>query len=542
MQLLLLNGNLLTMDPARPRAEALLAEDGRLRVVGTNAEARAAAESGAEVVDLRGRTVLPGFNDAHCHVLVFGMNLNQVDLKHPGVPSITVLTERITERVAVEPPGTWIRGFGYDNNKLIEDRHPTRTDLDAVAPSHPIVVKHTSGHMLVANSVALRLAGVDRSTPDPAGGHVVRDEHGEPTGLLQETAQRLINDAIPPPTVPQMRRALRLASDRLAEEGITSFQDACVGMTSTDEVSAWQAASESGELHQRASLILGVEHVFPPERSAGPRFGLGLRSGFGDERLRIGGVKIFADGSLIGRTAAMEAPFLGEADNCGMLTVPEDDLRRTMLDAHQAGWQLSIHAIGDRAVRTVLDAYAAALQAHPKQDHRHRIEHCGVLTPPLIERIAALGLIPITQPRFITELGDGFIRAIGRERAALCYPLASLVRRGIPVAGSSDRPVVEGAPLLGIHDAVNQVTGSGEPYATREALSPEEAIRLFTLSAAFAALEDRHKGSLAPGKLADFVVLEADPTAIPKVQIATIPVVATFIGAEPIYVDGHLFA
>ena len=165
-----------------------------------------------------------------------------------------------------------------------------------------------------------------------------------------------------------------------------------------------------------------------------------------------------------------------------------------------------------------------------------------MLTPPLIERIAALGLIPITQPRFITELGDGFIRAIGRERAALCYPLASLVRRGIPVAGSSDRPVVEGAPLLGIHDAVNQVTGSGEPYATKEALSPEEAIRLFTLSAAFAAFEDRHKGSLAPGKLADFVVLEADPTAIPNIQIATIPVVATFIGAKPIYIDGHLFA
>ena len=190
MQILLFNGNLLTMDPARPRAEALLAENGRLRVVGTNAEARAAA-SGAEVVDLRGRTVLPGFNDAHCHVLVFGMNLNQVDLKHPGVASIAVLRERIAERAAAEPPGTWIRGFGYDNNQLIEDRHPTRGDLDAVAPSHPVVVKHTSGHMLVANSVALTLTGVDRSTPGPAGGHVVRDEHGEPTGLVQEASHRM---------------------------------------------------------------------------------------------------------------------------------------------------------------------------------------------------------------------------------------------------------------------------------------------------------------------------------------------------------------
>jgi hypothetical protein len=519
----------------------MLVVEGRVRAVGTVADVRAQAGQAVEALDARGRTVVPGFNDAHCHPLSFGLDLTMVDLRYPGVRTIADLGARVSEWARATPHQTWIRGAGYDNNKLAERRHPTRAELDRATSDHPVLVHHVSGHMSVANSRALAAGTVDRRTPDPPGGLIKRGSDGEPTGLLLETAQRLVREHVPPPTLRDMREAFRRASERMAREGITSVQDADTGSISSDEVGAWQAASDAGEMRQRASLILSVDHVFPPAPATGP-FGLGLRSGLGDERLRIGGVKIYSDGSLIGRTAALGAPFEGEPENTGMLLYPSEGLRRLVGDAHRAGWQVSVHAIGDRAVAEVVDAYAAALAAHPTRDHRHRIEHCGIISPELIERIADLGVIPVTQPRFISELGDGFIRALGRGRIGSCYPLASLVRRGILVAGSSDRPVVNGAPLLGIQDAVVQRTAAGEPYAPEEALTVDEALALFTRNAAFASFEDAEKGTLTPGKLADFTLLADDPGQVPPSEIGSIPVVATFVGGVPIFASSDLQA
>jgi hypothetical protein len=273
-------------------------------------------------------------------------------------------------------------------------------------------------------------------------------------------------------------------------------------------------------------------HDLPHATADGDGFGLdlGIRTGLGDDWLRIGAVKVFSDGSLIGRTAAMCCDFEGEAGNRGFFQMDVERLRRVITRAHRAGWQVATHAIGDRAVATVLDIYRDALAAHPRADHRHRIEHCGVCRPEDVARLAALGVIPVPQGRFIGEIGDGMLAALGPERSTWCYRQRSFLDAGLLVPGSSDRPVVKGAPLLGIHDMVNQRTSSGRPFNPAEALTPEEAIRCYTLHSARAAFREADLGSLEAGKLADFTVLSADPTAIAAEEIAGIEVLATVVG------------
>ena len=302
------------------------------------------------------------------------------------------------------------------------------------------------------------------------------------------------------------------------------------------ELSAWQEARRQGRLGVRATLMVSAEalHDLPHAAADGDGFGLdlGIRTGWGDEWLRIGAMKVFSDGSLIGRTAAMCCDFEGEAGNRGFFQMDIERLRRIITRAHRAGWQVATHAIGDRAVATVLDIYGDALAAHPRADHRHRIEHCGVCRPEDVRRLAALGVIPVPQGRFISEIGDGMLAALGPERSTWCYRQRSFLDAGLLVPGSSDRPVVNGAPLLGIHDMVNQRTASGRPFNPVEALTAEEAIRCYTLHSARAAFREGDLGSLEPGKLADFAVLSADPTAIAPEGIAAIEVLATVVGGR----------
>jgi hypothetical protein len=251
-------------------------------------------------------------------------------------------------------------------------------------------------------------------------------------------------------------------------------------------------------------------------------------------------MKLFADGSLIGRTCAMYEPYANEPDNTGFFAEDPRHLQQKILDAHRSGWQVAVHAIGDRAISTILDAYEEALTSAPRSGSRHRIEHCGVLNAGLIERIRRLGVVPVPQQPFISQLGDGFRRVLGEERTRLCYPMKSLVRAGIPVPGSSDRPVVMGAPILGIHDAVNQLTASGQPYVPEEAVSPEEALRFYTVGSAYASFEEHLKGSLTPGRLADFVVLDRDPTRVDKSEIKDTRVLCTVVGGKARYAAaGH---
>jgi hypothetical protein len=524
------------MDPAQPRATALAVLGGRIVAVGDGDELRRHLTTD-RVVSLQGRAVVPGFHDAHNHMPSFGMGLADVPLSSPPIGSIDDILRAVKARAAATPRGGWVIGAGYDQNKLAEGRHPRASELDAVAPEHLVWLRHNSGHMCVVGGRVLDAIGIDRVAV-PEGGVVERDASGRPTGLLQEQAQTLVRALVFPYPEAELVEAIARASECYVREGLTSVQEAGVGgglvARSPVELSAWQEVRRQGRLRVRATLMIAAEalHDLPHAAADGDGFGLdlGIRTGFGDEWLRIGAMKIFSDGSLIGRTAAMCCDFEGEAGNRGFFQMDVERLRRIVTRAHRAGWQVATHAIGDRAVSTVLDIYRDALAAHPRTDHRHRIEHCGVCRPEDVRRLAVLGVIPVPQGRFIGEIGDGMLAALGPERSAWCYRQRSFLEAGLAVPGSSDRPVVTGAPLSGIHDMVNQRTASGRPFNPAEALTAEDAIRCYTLHSARAAFRERDLGSLEPGKLADFAVLSADPTAIAPEDIAAIEVLGTVAG------------
>lgn len=521
-------GTILTMDASQPTAEAVGVIDGRIVAVGTRRLVEDALPRGYQTLDLGGRVCLPGFNEAHNHMIGFGTALGQVEAGYPAVRSIADIQRNVAERARTTPPGAWIQGRGYDDNKLEERRHPTRQDLDAAAPDHPVIIVNGSGHMAVANSLALKLAGVTGATPDPEGGHIVLDAAGEPTGLLQETAQELVRAVIPPPTLEDHVAALARCNDAYVAAGITSSQDA--GSSTPEHVEAYQQAVRDGKLKLRTSMMIR-EHLLPH------LLGLGVRQGFGDDRLRVGPVKLFIDGSLIGRTAAVTRPFLEDPrdDNLGLTMMSQEALDDYVWQAHQAGFQVAVHAIGDRGIEMVLDAYQKALDRLPRADHRHRIEHCGILRPDLIDRIAAMRVLVVSQPIFITEYGDGFIRHLGMERIQLTYPFRSLLDAGITLVFSSDCPVSSYVPLKSVQVAVTERTGTGRSYALEEAITVEEALPLYTVAGAYATFEEAKKGRLTPGMLADFAILEQDPRIVEPEAIGEIRVSQTIIGGETVY-------
>ena len=531
------NANIFTVDPARPRA-------GSIGIIGDRIVAvTEAGELGrfdtARTIDLDGRFVVPGFNDAHNHMQIFGATLNEVPLHGNVVHSIEELVGAIAERAASTPPGEWVVGAGYDHNKLAERRHPTCHELDHVSPDNPVLLNHTSGHFATLNSAAMRLARVGEvGVPD--GGVVAVDADGRPNGLLEEQAQQLVRSLVHPRSVAEMATNLGLASDRYLTEGITSCQEAGVGgilgTAEPVEVAAYQQARRANRLRVRVTMMASVDALHGCAHHADDHepfsLDLGMHTGFGDDWLRYGATKIFADGSLMGCTAAMFEDFDGQPGNSGYFQMPETRLHELILAAHRSGWQVATHAIGDRAVSSVLDAYESALRQHPRQDHRHRIEHAGMTRAADVDRIARLGVIPVPQARFISEIGDGMLRAIGPDRVGDCYRQRSFLDAGITLPGSSDRPVVNGAPLLGIHDLVNQRTASGAEFNPHEALTVEQAIHAYTLGSATASFDEERKGSIAPGKLADLTVLDHDLTMIDRDGIAETEVLATMVGGN----------
>jgi len=541
--LVLDSANVITVDDDRPRAASIAILGDRIVGVGDRHEF---STSGARTIDLDGLTVVPGFNDAHNHMAMYGASLNEVPIQ-PGVArSVEEIVDAIGRRAAETPPGVWVIGAGYDDNKLAERRHPTRRELDAVSPDNPVLLNHTSGHFCVVNSAAMRLARVGEVAV-PEGGVVAVDEHGEPNGLLEEQAQTLVRALLHPRAIADMAQNLSAASSKYLSEGITSCQEAGVGgILGTKEpleLAAYQQARRDGRLRVRVTLMPAVETLHATDHHVDDDepfvLDLGLHSGFGDDWLKFGAVKIFADGSLIGRTAAMFDDFEGDPGNNGYFQMDETRLHGLIMKAHRSGWQVAVHAIGDRAVSSVLDGYTAALDRYPRADTRHRIEHCGMTRAADVDRIAHLGVIPVPQGRFINEIGDGMARAIG-DRRPDCYRQRSFLDAGIPMPASSDRPVVNGAPLLGIHDMVNQLTADGEPFNPHESISAHEALRAYTLSSAYASFDEQTKGSITAGKLADLTVLDRDFTTCADGDIKRTGVVATMVGGTFEYGEARL--
>lgn len=522
------NGTILTMNRDQPSVEAVGVIGDRIVAAGSARMVEDALPRGYRTIDLSGRFCLPGLNEAHNHMIGFGTALGHVEAGFPKVRSIEDIKRNVAERVRQVSPGTWIQGRGYDDNKLEERRHPSRYDLDEVAPDNPVIIVNGSGHMSAVNSLALKLAGLTPDTPDPQGGHFVKDEHGELTGVLQESAQDAVRRLIPDETVDDHVAALKRCNDAYVAAGITSSQDA--RSSSPDHIAAYQRAVHERKLKLRTSMMIHVNLLQTI-------IDLGIKQGFGNDRLRVGPIKIFIDGSLIGRTAAVSQPFLEDPrdDNLGLFMMPREEFENYVWQAHSAGFQIAVHAIGDRAVEMVLDAYEKALQRMPRADHRHRIEHCGILRPDLIERIARMHVLAVSQPIFITEYGDGFIRHLGMSRIQLTYPFRSLLDAGITLVFSSDCPVSAFEPLKSIKAAVTEKTGSGRSYALEEAISVEEALPLYTVAGAYATFEEHKKGQLKENMLADFAILEEDPRQVDPERLDQIKISRTIIGGETVY-------
>lgn len=523
LDLCLYNGRIHTMDPAAPEVTAVGVHGGRIVAAGGDDDVRALGDF-ARSVDLGGRCTLPGLVDAHLHFESYSLGRARIDAE---TDTVGELQRRVAMRAAALPEGEWIRGHGWNHHRW-GGQFPTRQLLDGVAPRHPVFLTAKSGHAAWVNGCALDRAGVTAATPDLAGGAVVRDATGAPAGVLLEGAADLVAAFLPEPTLEESVEAIRQGTVEAHRRGLTGVHD----LDGARALRAWQVLRERGQLGLRV-----VKSI--PASLAGRAVELGLRSGLGDDWLRLGGVKLFADGALGPKTAWMEAPYEGEPGNCGMPLGSREELERAVLAAAGAGLACYIHAIGDRANREVLEILARARAEEPGGARlRHRIEHVQVLRPEDLPRLAELGVIASMQPIHATsdmEIADRHWGA----RVSGAYACRSLLQRGTSLAFGSDAPVEPIDPLLGIHAAVTRCREDGTPGAAgwqpQERLTVAEAVRAYTLGAAFAGGVEDHSGSLSPGKLADLVVLDRDIFIEPPAQIARTAVWATFVDGQCVH-------
>jgi predicted amidohydrolase YtcJ len=543
--LILLNGRVFTARPGEPSFTGGVAMVGdRIVAVGGEAALRAMAPPDARSIDLEGRSILPGFVDAHHHLAFTGAELAAIDARYPGVASIADLVARIADAAERTPDGTWIRAVGMNPEMFPDGRLPTRWDLDEATRVHPVLVQHMSGHHALANSLGLQSRGLDETASDPEGGHLVRDERGRLTGYFLDAAQQ----EIVPPGVDIGHHGPGFHDDAPLEEivtdidrgsraslaaGITSIVDAQV---TRRELTGYRVAHERG--------LLGVRLTAMPISSQLEQFeALGIAGPFGDDRLAIGPMKFYADGALTGGTAAFTTPYGPAGEFTGSLYWASDEVfRDAIVRAHAAGWQIGVHAQGDRAIDRVLDAYEAALITHPRDDHRHRIEHCGGPRPDQIERMARLGIMAVGQPRYFWDAGDAWLRVLDPDRAHRLQPYRELLDAGVRFALSSDAPVASHRPMDTIATAVLRTTVSGAVIGGDQALTVDEAVRASTIDAAASYFADDRLGSLEVGKFADVAVLDRDLFATPTAELAEVAVDMTIVGGEVAYRSERLSA
>ncbi len=519
----LYNGNIHTLNREAPHAQALGVVDGRIAAVGTNDEVRAALGA-SEGLDLRGRTVVPGLIDAHLHFASLSIELARVPLI--GVRSIAEVVERVAERARQTPPGQWVVGAGWNMTLLGDERWPTKEDLDRVAPDHPVSLASQDHHSRWVNSRALEVAGITRETPDPPDGRIERDERGEPTGMLFEGAMEPIHRAIPEPDEEQLQAALR--------DGVREANR--LGLTGAHSMEAPSAFAALQRLRAAGGLTLRIYESIPADL-LDQAIALGIRTGFGDEWLRLGHLKIFSDGALGSRTALMLAPYEGEPDNYGIAVRTREDIRDHVRRAAAAGIASCIHAIGDAANRLLLEIFEEARADGLLDGLRPRIEHVQVLDLHDIGRLARAGVIASMQPIHCTTDMFGIDRWWG-DRGSGAYVFETLRRHGAVLAFGSDAPVDNLSPIAGIHAAVTRQNAANEPaggWYPAERLSAHDALWAYTGGAAYASGEEGLKGTLEAGKLGDAVVLSQDILAVPGPEILHTQVEATIVGGEVVH-------
>jgi predicted amidohydrolase YtcJ len=523
------NGIVHTVDRSNSIAEAVAVSEGRILAVGSNAAVGATASAATTRIDLRGRSVTPGFIDAHQHITGLGSGTGSINCKAPGMGSIRAIVEEVRKKAEALPPGAWIRGIGYNQTRLAEQRHPNRHDFDPVSPEHPVVFTRTCGHIIAFNTKAMELAGLSMTAPDMDGGRYDRDGDGKLLGVAYERANAPIQAAATA-TRSEMREWLKAGSQADLASGLTSIHDAwgLAGMP----LDIAKELADAGEVKVRIYAFVTVN---APDHPHVGILSTGVRTGFGDERLRMGAFKIVTDGSSSGPTAATREPYASNSDDRGIAYWTQDALDDLLGKAHRAGWQCTVHAVGDRAIEQTLDAMAHAQSEYPRDGLRHRIEHCGITPPDLQRRVKAQGIVPVMQPAFLWEFGDGYIRNYGRERADVMFPAKSMIDAGVVVAGSSDWPVTDYRPLFGIEQAQTRATSDGDVCGPDQAVDLQTALRMHTINGAYASFEERIKGSIEVGKLADLAVLSADLRAVPTKQLRDLPIAMTMVGGEVVY-------
>ncbi|UVJ40191.1 amidohydrolase [Arthrobacter sp. CJ23] len=545
LDLLLRNANIITMDADRPNAHSMGVWQGR--IVGLDGDVDGL--DAAEVLDLDGATVTPGFIDAHCHTTWFGLGLAELDVSGArGLPQLYALLEATAS--AGESGAGWLLATGFSQTQH-GGEFPDIRELDRITGERPLFMRHNSGHMAVVNTAALRLAGAESpSFADPDGGVIVRDAAGKPTGLVQETAQALIQQLILPYSIGDIEAAIERATRVYAAEGITSFTEAGVGGGwighSPVELAAYQRAAGTGRLHARAQVmpVLDVLHPLDGHAADGPGLAglapagldLGIASGFGSDMLSLGPAKVFLDGSLLGETAAVSHEYCshGSKDNRGNTGYFQADpaaLRERIEGAYAAGWSIAAHAIGDRAVDLAIDILAGCEATYGPRAVPNRIEHASMTRPEQLAQLAAAGIAVTPQASFFHGGGDGMADSLGPGRLPWAYRAASFLAAGVTLAGSSDRPVADGNVLRGMQAFVDRRTSSGAVFGNPdERLTPYQALAAYTTGAAAATGTLASKGSLVPGKLADFTVLSASP--LDAGDISELQVLATAVGGR----------
>jgi predicted amidohydrolase YtcJ len=528
--LLVVNARVWTVDGARPEAEAFAVRGGRIVAVGSTAEVSALRGAGTTILDAKGRFVMPGFNDAHVHLMTGGTQLDSVDLRDAA--SVGEFARRTAERAASTPKGEWITGGDWDEQAWSEPALPTRESIDGATPDTPVFVNRYDEHMALANSAALRLARITAATPDPPGGVIVRDASGNPTGILKDAAMGPVYAVMPPPTPGRRERALRRALGHMASLGVTSVQDMGPG---DGDVDLYAGLAARGQLTAR------VRAVPPALRVAGQVAAGGARRAAAGGMLSISGAKTFADGSLGSTTAFFFEPYSDAPATRGLLAdemQPLDGMRARLVAIDRAGEQLCVHAIGDRAISMVLDLFADVETANGPRDRRPRIEHSQHVAPGDFDRYARMGVIASVQPYHAIDDGKWAEKRIGAERAKTTYAFRSFLRRGARLALGTDWPVAPLNPMLTLYAAVTRATLDGRRpggWVPEQKITVGEAIEAYTMGAAYAEFQEREKGSIAIGKVADFVVLSADPFKVAPDALRDVKVVTTVVGGKVVY-------
>ncbi|MBD3171770.1 amidohydrolase family protein [Candidatus Bathyarchaeota archaeon] len=522
-----INGKVITLNDDNDVHEAVSVKGGKILRVGKNAFIQETVGNRTKIINLDGKTLLPGLIDSHMHPGgSWGAYLVRGVACGTDFESVEEMLQAVAEKVDETPEGNWILGYRMDDVKM--GRYPTLDELDEVAPDNPLYIQRRDGHNGVANSLALEKAGITKDTPDPHHGKIEHDEKGELTGLLRESAKDLVYHKMPPYSFEEFYKGLEMVFDECLKLGLTSIH---ASMVSPIEFKAMQALKRDGKLKIRVAVHLSGRDEGMVEGA----IAAGIETPFGDEWLKITEAEWVFDTSTSGRTAAYYESYVGEPDNTGILLYDQDDITERVWQAHKAGIRVGLDGVGDRGIDRSLDAIEDALKRQPRDDHRHRIEHCCYVTPPIQERLLELGVIDASATAFLHDLGDAYKQNRGEEAMKYMWPHRSLIDKGIPAPGHSDASICDPNPWLGIYSMVTRKTSSGQVLYSPEGVTPTEAIKAYSIDGAYAAWEEEIKGTIESGKLADLVVVDRDPLTIDHDDLNKVETLMTVVDGKLVF-------